>query len=175
MKINPFSSKARYTAVMGILFGLSAALTAFESIFSAFLPVGMRIGLSNIAVLTTAVCVNLPSALIITVLKALFAAVTRGFTAGVMSLSGGLFAFAAAVFLFKWTKASYVLIGCICAVCHTTGQLLASMLFTESIYTLYYAPLLLLTAVLSGTFTGTVLGLVTPQAKRIISGKNSYE
>lgn len=175
MKINPFSSKARYTAVMGILFGLSAALTAFESIFSVFLPVGMRIGLSNIAVLTTAVCINLPSALIITVLKALFAAVTRGFTAGAMSLSGGLLAFAAAALLLKYTKASYVFIGCICALCHTTGQLCTSMLFTGSVYTLYYAPLLLLTAVLSGAFTGTVLGLVVPQAKRIISGKGNFD
>ncbi|MGN0603417.1 MAG: Gx transporter family protein [Oscillospiraceae bacterium] len=169
MKLNPFKSAASYVAITGIMLALAAALTTLESLFSAFLPAGVRIGLANIVVLCAAECINAPTALLITLLKSVFVLLTRGFTAGVMSLCGGLPAFAVTIFMLKKTSASYIGISVSGAVLHIFGQLFAACFFTGSIYTLYYAPLLLVTAVASGFFTGAVSGRISPLLKKRIS------
>lgn len=169
MKLNPFRSAASYVSVTGILLALAAALTTIESMLSAFLPAGVRIGLANIVVLCAAECINAPTALLITLLKSVFVMLTRGFTAGVMSLCGGLPAFAVTVLLLKKTNASYIAVSVMGAVLHIFGQLIAACFFTGSAYTLYYAPLLLVTAVVSGFFTGAVSGRVVVQLGKRIS------
>lgn len=169
MKLNPFRSAASYASVTGMLLALAAALTTIESLLSAFLPAGVRIGLANIVVLCAAECINAPTALMITVLKSVFVLLTRGFTAGVMSLCGGLPAFAATVLLLKKTSASYIGVSVSGAALHIFGQLTAACFFTGSAYTLYYAPLLLVTATASGFFTGAVSGRLVPQLKNRIS------
>lgn len=169
MKLNPFRSAASYVSVTGILLALAVALTTVESMLSSFLPAGVRIGLANIVVLCAAECINAPTALIITVLKSVFVLLTRGFTAGVMSLCGGLPAFAATVLLLRKTNSSYIGISVSGAVLHIIGQLFAACFFTGSAYTLYYAPLLLVTATASGFFTGAVAGRLIPQLQKRIS------
>ena len=169
MKLNPFRSAASYVSVTGILLALAVALTTIECMLSAFLPAGVRIGLANIVVLCAAECINAPTALLITLLKSIFVLLTRGFTAGVMSLCGGLPAFLITVFLLKKTNASYIGVSVSGAVLHIFGQLFAACFFTGSAYTLYYAPLLLVTAVASGFFTGAVSGRLVPQLKKRIS------
>ncbi len=169
MKLNPFRSAASYVSVTGILLALAVALTTIESMLSAFLPAGVRIGLANIVVLCAAECINAPTALLITLLKSVFVLLTRGFTAGVMSLCGGLPAFLITVFLLKKTNASYIGVSVSGAVLHIFGQLFAACFFTGSAYTLYYAPLLLVTAAASGFFTGAVSGRLVPQLKKRIS------
>jgi heptaprenyl diphosphate synthase len=170
MKINPFKSTARYVALTGIMLALAAALTAFESMASAFLPAGVRIGLSNIAVFTAAVCINLPTAFIITLLKSVFVLMTRGVTAGVMSASGGLLAFVFTALLLSHTKLSYVMISVVSAAAHIVGQLCAAAVITGSVYTLYYAPVLLIAGVASGFFTGVVSGKTIPILKGMLQG-----
>lgn len=171
MIINPYKSKARYTAVSGVMLALAVVLTTVESAFSAFLPLGMRIGLANIAVLTAAVCINLPTAFIITVLKSFFVLMTRGVTAGVMSICGGVLAFVITALLLKTTKSSYVIICIFSAAAHIVGQLCMAVVLTESAYTFYYAPLLVITAVGSGFFTGIVSGAIIPKFRRIIGSE----
>jgi heptaprenyl diphosphate synthase len=135
---------------------------------SAFLPAGVRIGLSNIAVFTAAVCINLPTAFIIALLKSVFVLMTRGVTAGIMSASGGLLAFAVTAVTLSRTKLSYVMISVLSAATHIIGQLCAAAMITGSVYTLYYAPVLLIAGVASGFFTGVVSGKTIPILKRIL-------
>ena len=54
------------------------------------LPPGAKLGLSNIVTVLCGGLFGAPAAFAITALKALFALVTRGVTAGLMSLAGGL-------------------------------------------------------------------------------------
>lgn len=173
-KLKPDSvSAARYTAVMGLLFAVSAALNLIESIFSAFLPAGMRIGLANIVIMAAILCINLPSAVLLVLLKSAFVFLTRGFTAGLMSLCGGLAAFAVTALLFRRTNASYILISVLGALAHTFGQLLAArtVLGTNSIFA--YAPILAVSSIAAGICTGIVLKAVFPKLERVIF-KNKY-
>ena len=168
-KLNPFDSAARYVALTGVMLALAAALSAFESMASAFLPAGVRIGLSNIAVLTAAVCINPPTAFIIVLLKALFVLVTRGVTAGIMSGCGGILSFCATALLLSKTNASYVMISVIGAALHMLGQLGAAAALTGSVYTFYYAPVLLIVGTASGFLTGAVSGKTIPLLEKNLS------
>jgi heptaprenyl diphosphate synthase len=153
-------TKARYAAVMGLMLATASALTAIETLLSALLPMhalGMRIGLSNVVVMTAAFTLNLPSALVLVVLKSLFVSLTRGFTAGAMSFGGGICAFLMMTALFRSAKTSYVMISVLCSLAHTAGQLFAASVMLKSVFPLYYAPAFLFAAVLSGVCTGAIL------------------
>lgn len=155
-------SAARYAAVMGLLFAVSAVLNLLESLFSAFLPAGIRVGLGNIVIMVAILCVNLPSALLLTVLKSGFVFLTRGVTAGALSLCGGLAAFAVTALLFRRTKASCVLISVLGAIAHSLGQLCAADVILGSAIVFSYAPVLGLGSVAAGIVTGIVLKAVLP-------------
>lgn len=153
---------ARYAAVMGLLFAVTAALNMLESIFSAFLPSGIRVGLSNIVIMAAILCINLPSAVLLTLLKALMVLLTRGLTAGMMSLCGSLAAFAVTALLFRKTGCSYILISVLGAMAHSLGQLCAASVLLGTVYVFAYSPVLVIASAVTGVCTGLVLKTVFP-------------
>ncbi len=153
--------KGRYVALMGLLFALSAALNWLDSLFSAFLPLGMRVGLANIVIMAAVLRLGIPSALMLTALKSAFVFVTRGVSAAGMSLCGGLAAFAVTVLLLRKTKASYILTSVLAALAHSLGQLCAAGLIMGTASVFYYAPLLTVSSVIAGTVTGAALKQLT--------------
>ncbi|MCH5192558.1 MAG: Gx transporter family protein [Oscillospiraceae bacterium] len=155
-------SPAKYTAVMGLLFAAAAALNMLESIFSAFLPAGIRVGLSNIVIMTAILCINLPSAALLTLLKAGMVLMTRGLTAGIMSLCGSFAAFAVTALLFRKTGCSYILISVLGALAHSFGQLCAASALLGTVYVFAYAPVLAIASTVTGVCTGLVLKTVFP-------------
>ena len=156
-------SAARYTAVMGLLFAVSAALNMIESLFSAFLPLGMRVGLANIVIMAAILCINLPSAALLVLLKSAFVLLARGATAGAMSLCGGLAAFAVTALLFRRTKASYVLISVLGALAHSFGQIFSARFLMGTNAVFAYAPILGISSLAAGVCTGIVLKAVFPR------------
>ncbi len=161
-------SAARYTAVMGLLFAATAALNLIESILSAALPAGMRVGLANIVIMAAILSVNLPSAALLVILKSAFVFMTRGFSAGLLSLCGGVLAFGVTALLFRKTNATYILISVLGSIAHTVGQLLAAraILGTDAIFA--YAPVLAASSTAAGICTGIVLKAVFPQLERAL-------
>ena len=134
-------SKAKYAAFMGIALALTAVLSFADSCISAAFPIpGIRLGLANIALLRSG-----------------FVFLTRGASAAVMSLSGGLLAFAAAAVLMIIMKRSCKFSCIIAAMCHTLGQLAAACVLTGSVYTLAYVVVLMPVSIFTGFLTGTVL------------------
>lgn len=159
---------ARYTAVMGLLFALSAALNLIESAFSVFLPAGMRLGLSNIIIMAAILCLNLPSAMLLVLLKALFIFITRGASAGIMSFCGSLAAFIVTALLFERTKASYILISILGAVSHSLGQIIAAFAIIGSSAVFAYFPVLAAFSLCAGTVTGMALKTVFPILRKFL-------
>ena len=128
---------------MGIALALTAVLSFADSCISAAFPIpGIRLGLANIAII--AVMIR-------------FVFLTRGASAAVMSLSGGLLAFAAAAVLMIIMKRSCKFSCIIAAMCHTLGQLAAACVLTGSVYTLAYVVVLMPVSIFTGFLTGTVL------------------
>lgn len=175
IKLKPDNfSAAGYTALMGLLFAVSAALNMIESIFSAFLPAGVRVGLANIVVMAAILCLNLPSAILLVLLKSFFVFLTRGVTAGAMSLCGGLAAFAVTALLFRKTRASYILISVLGSFAHTLAQLLAARFLMGTNAVFAYAPILAASSLAAGICTGIVLKAVFPRIAEVLNKKHKH-
>ena len=117
--------QTKRVALYGILGALSLVLSLFEHILIPdipFLPAGAKPGLSNIAVMLTAYAVSSTGAVYIFLLKVLFAFITRGATAALMSFSGGLLSIIVLLLLVKNEGKSYsfITIGILCAIGSTT-------------------------------------------------------
>lgn len=166
-KIDIYKSKAYYCSFMGIMLAVAVALTSIESLFSAFLPAGVRIGLSNIVIMAVLLLADKKSAFILVVLKSAFVLLTRGVTAGGMSFFGGILAFTVTVLLIGNQKNSYIFVSLLSSVAHSMGQLVLSCIITSSINTLYYAPVLIISSTIAGILTGVVLGVVLKHIKVI--------
>lgn len=170
--------KTNKVALLGVFGAVALVLSFLESMLVPdipFLPVGAKPGLSNIITMYIAGTMGFPGAIYITMLKALFAMITRGATGAFMSFCGGLFSTLAVCLLIKYQGRvfSYLGLGIIGAVMHNFGQLIAACVVSGTFALLNYGKYLLIFALITGAVTGTVLMLLMPRLKKI--GGNKYK
>ncbi len=154
----------------GVLCAVALVLSVFEGMIPdlPFALPGMKLGLSNLAVMFSLELCPLPCAFCVVVVKALFALVNRGATAFMMSLAGGVLATAGMCLLVRQKKLFFGCfgIGVWGAFLHNSGQLLVALLLvSDAVYG--YFPVLALSAVVTGALTGLVYYLVMPSLKRV--------
>ena len=146
--------KARQTALLGMLFALSMALSFLESMLTPFLGLmpAMKLGLSNIALLT------------------------RGVTAGFLSLCGGALSLAVFCLLLAlpFTITGYIF-SVSGALAHNCGQLLGAAALLSDKMAITYAPVLLIAGLIVGSCTYMVSRLIFPAVKRIVPPKSKAE
>lgn len=166
MKKNP----AYKVALPAILCALALSLGFLESMIPPLplFPPGAKPGLSNIITMFAAGSLGLPTAAAIALVKGLFAFVTRGATAGIMSLSGGLLSVFAMFLLMRYANKILGMVGIsvICAVIHNMGQLAAAVFITGTADVINYAPALALFGIITGALTGVILGSVMPALEK---------
>lgn len=162
------TKKTEYMAVMGIFLALTAALSALDSLISSTLPVmGIRLGLANIPIMVILIKYGIPSGAVLSLMRSFFVFLTRGVTAGMMSLGGGLLSFVCAALLIKALHRSCRFSCIMSAILHIIGQILVSVMYTGSVNTLYYAPLLIPAAAATGMLTGIVTEAVIKSNKNL--------
>ena len=148
---------------------VALVLSALEMLIPdiPFMLPGIKLGLSNIAVMFALSCLSLPSALFIVLTKALFALLMRGFTSFIMSLSGGILSSLCMFLVLSIKKPMFGYLGIAVsgAFFHNFGQLLAAFLITDrTVFS--YIPVLSLSALAAGTVTALVLYLVFPMIQK---------
>lgn len=162
----------------GLMTAAAVVLSALEGIFPAlpFMPLGSRLGLSNIAVMFSAYSLSVGQVLAIIVAKAFFVLITRGFTAFLMSLFGGLLSGFCMIFLFRKANGiGCVGIGILSALCHNIGQITVSFAIMRTAAVFGYAPVLIVMSVLTGTLTGLLLKAVMPYFDKMKKVKEMEE
>lgn len=150
-----------------MLCALAVALSVLEGLLPTLPVPGAKWGLSNLATMTALSVFGLPQALAVTVVKAGFA-FFRGGISGAMSLCGGLLStlVMAALLRGKSERLSLVGVGVLGAVAHNAGQLMAAMALLSPAL-IYYAPWLLITALVAGALTGVAVRVVYPHLRRL--------
>ena len=163
MKNKTLTQKIALTAIMS---AQAIAISFLEGLIpvSAFLPPGAKLGLSNVVTMFCIETLSFPCALCVVMFKALFAMLTRGVTAGIMSFCGGLLSSTAACFLMKPKRLDigYIGIAVCSAVCHNAAQLLVSVFITGTPAIVLYAPALFASSAVTGILTGILLKTVMP-------------
>lgn len=169
-KLN-INKTTRIIALLGILGAQALVLSVIENFIPAIpgLPPGAKPGFSNIVTMFTATIMGFPGAFGITLIKSVFAGITRGVTAGLMSFCGGLLSTIVMVLLLKLKKNPFGIMGIsiMSAVAHNVGQLIVACIIsgTPALVT-GYGPFLLLFAIITGAITGTILRIVMPALEK---------
>ena len=168
--------KTRRIALSGLLFALAMALSFIEGTLTipGLLP-GMKLGLANIVVMYALFFMGPRQALVLDVLKALFVFLVSGFTAGLLSLCGGLLSL-----LVMWVlyyklpfQPTWFILSVCGALAHNIGQLLGAGLILSSAMSLYYAPVMLVLGLIMGALTSLTLKAILPALGRL--GYNTRE
>ena len=135
--------KTHEIALSGLLFALAMALSFIEgTLVIPGLAPGMKLGLANIVVMYALFFMGARQALYLDLLKALFVFLVSGWTAGFLSLCGGLLSL-----LVMWVlyyklpfRPTWFILSVCGALSHNIGQLLGAGLVLSSAMSLYYAP-----------------------------------
>ncbi|QSX07016.1 Gx transporter family protein [Sedimentibacter sp. zth1] len=162
--LKPNSTKK--LVITALLFAIALILSVVENMLPPLpIPVpGIKFGLANIVVMYTLFFINKSTAIILVVLKALFGVMTRGVVAGMLSLCGGLMSVLVMILLisiFK-DKISYLILSIFGAVFHNIGQYIAISIIYVGMNLLFYLPVLLISGVLAGIVTSTLLKFILP-------------
>lgn len=155
----------------GLLFAIAMVLSMVENSFPPIVLAapGVKLGLSNIAVMYALFFLNKRQAFTIAILKSMFVFLIRGFVSALLSLTGGILSLiimSILLMIFK-EKISYLIISIFGAVFHNIGQLIAISFIFTSVYIWAYLPVLLFTGVLAGIGTSALLKFILPAFKRI--------
>ncbi|MCL1819740.1 MAG: Gx transporter family protein [Oscillospiraceae bacterium] len=164
----------RKVTFLGLMLAMIIALTALEYLIPPLplLPPGVKPGLSNIVTMYCLFFVNPWAAVTLNFLKAIFVLSTRGFTAGLLSLCGGMLSIGVIILLnyvFK-NKISYAAISVAGACGHNIGQYAMAAVLLSTPALVVYLPVLLISGVVMGVITGTILKLVLPALNKINRG-----
>ena len=162
--------KTRHIALSGLLFALAMALSFIEGtlVIPGLLP-GMKLGLANIVVMYALFFMGARQALVLDVLKALFVFLVSGFTAGFLSLCGGLLSLAVMWVLYYLlpVRPTWFILSVCGALAHNIGQLLGASAILSTAVSLYYAPIMLVLGLVMGMLTSVTLRAMLPALGRL--------
>ena len=158
-------------AYTGIFLSLAIVLNILESMIPpiAFLPPGIKLGLSNIVTMYCLFFIGKSSAFFVTLLKSVFVLITRGYIAGLLSLTGGLCAIGIMILLiilFK-NRSSYLLLSIFGGIFHNLGQITMASFILETPLLIYYLPFILVGGLIAGTLTAVLLRILMPALNKI--------
>lgn len=147
---------ALLTAVALIIFIIEAQIPPLTAI-----P-GVKLGLANIITLVTLYSFGRRDALMVLLVRIVLGSVFSGQMLTLLfSLCGGLLCYAVCAVLYRRIPLQRLwLLSMIGAVCHNIGQLAAAAFVLDTMDVFWYLPLLLLSGLLTGCFTGLVAGAV---------------
>ncbi len=150
-----------------VLTALALIIFIIELQFPEIVPIpGVKLGLANVITLIAIFKLGPVDGLIILILRIVMGSIFSGrIMAMLYSLAGGLLCFLVTVFLKKIVSKSQIWVcGVLGAIAHNLGQVLVAILITQTPALLSYLPILIVSAVITGAFTG---GIATATLKHI--------
>lgn len=168
--------KTKKLTLIAVLLGLALIIFVLEAQLPPIVPVpGIKLGLANIITLTALYLLGKREAFIILILRVVLSSVFTGnFVGFLYSIAGGLvsFAFMSTVSLFirenrMWVTSVFGATG------HNLGQIGAAVFIMKTAQLLWYLPVLMISAVITGVFTGAAAQLTIKRLRKTdISGEN---
>ena len=151
--------RTKKTALLAVLTGIALTIFILEAQLPPLVPIaGVKLGLANVITLFTLVTLGRREAFTVMILRVILGSIFAGsVTSFLYSAAGALVCFAAmsaAAYIFK--DGMTWLISVIGAIGHNIGQIAMAVIITQTAQVIWYLPILLISAVITGTFTGLV-------------------
>lgn len=149
--------KAKKLALISTLLGLALIIFVIEAQIPPIAPIpGIKLGLANVINLIALYMLGRKESFIILVLRIVIGSIFAGSMTGfIYSISGGLLSFLTmSVMLLcvrenkMWITSAFGAIG------HNIGQIAAAVFITGTPQVMWYLPILIISAVITGFFTG---------------------
>ncbi|AHF06491.1 Gx transporter family protein [Desulfitobacterium metallireducens] len=153
-------NKNKKYALIIILVTNAILISFLESFIPIPIPVpGIKLGLGNIITMIAVVFLSWKDVLFIVIVRSFVVAIlTRGVMMLAFSLSGGILS--ALVMLLLYKKLSRFLsikgISIAGAITHNTAQIVVASFILGQVVILYYLPVLIISAVITGLITGSI-------------------
>lgn len=154
-----------------IMLSLIMVLAVLENMLPPLLPAmpGVRLGLSNIVTMYALFTIDKKTAVMLNALKSVFVFLTRAAMAALLSFMGGMLSVFVIMVLnaLIGKRVSYTALSVAGAVFHNIGQLIGITLIMDNPAAVGYLPVLIVSGVIMGSVTGTVLNVVMPRLNSI--------
>jgi len=151
----------RWSASVVAKLGLLTAVAIVLGYFEYLLPVtgipGVKLGLANTVLLYALYLIDVPSAILLMLLKVGLSGLLFGGPAAMLySLAGGVLSLVVMILARKSKGLSIVGVSVLGAVSHNIAQMAVACFVVETRAILAYLPILLLAAAVTGTLTGLI-------------------
>ena len=161
---------------MAVLTSLSVVLGVIDAqigVFLTFMPFG-KIGLANIVIILSILYFDFKDSITMAILKSLLVGLILGsistffigFTGTILSFFGML-----TIYKISQGNASLILISIVGGILHSIGQIIAVMIFYNSIAAVVFAPQLILVSVIAGA----VIGMLTKSIRSYVDRTRVFE
>lgn len=147
----------RKMTTMAIFLALALIIFIIESFLPPLAPIpGIKLGLSNIITLMAIYLLGRKEGFIILVMRIILSSVFTGTLASFFySLAGGIVCYVLMAFMsFKLTENRMWAVSVMGAIGHNIGQIAVACFLIGKAQIIWYLPVLMISAVLTGTFTG---------------------
>ena len=158
-------SKTKHFVYVTMLAAMAIAINLLETMLTVSLPFGMRLGLANIIALITIEILGVKEMIIVNTMRVVIGNLLRGTIFGStfwISAGGVILSSIVLIVIKKGLKMS--MISMLCAIGHSVGQVVIVMVLYKTAAMMTIVPLLLVTSIPTGIFTGIV---ATQALKRI--------
>lgn len=155
--------KTKKIATIGVLIALALILSYVEAQIPAFVAIpGMKLGLTNIVVLTTLYVLDSKSAMLINVIRIMIVAILFGNAMSfAFSMVGGMLSTVVMILLKKSGRMKIIGVSAAGGITHNIGQILTAMVLLGTRAIAWYLPVLWISGIFSGVVIGIIGGLVT--------------
>ncbi len=162
--------KAKKLCVLGLLTAIALTIFMVEAQLPPLTSIpGIKLGLANIVTLFALFYLGPWEALAILACRVFLGAVFSGQMSAILySAAGGLLSYGMTVLLRRTvTERQIWVLGCVGAIFHNIGQLAMAVLITKTPQLWGYLPVLLVSAIVAGLFTGLGAQSLVKHIRRI--------
>lgn len=151
--------KTKKLTLMAMLLALALIIFVIEAQLPPLAPIpGIKPGLANVITLVSLYMLGRKEAFLILVLRIVLSSVFAGNLVGFFySVSGGLLSFALMSVMMIFIKEDRMWVTSVMgAIGHNIGQIAAAMVIMKTPQIAWYLPVLMISAVITGVFTGVL-------------------
>lgn len=148
-------------AYLSLLTALALIIFFVEAQIPPIVPIpGIKLGLANVITLITLVRFGRRDAFAVLALRIALSSILTGTAAGfIYSASGGILSFLTIAVLIDVLKKDRLwAVSIFGAIAHNIGQISVAVILTSTIQIFWYLPILVISAVITGLFTGICAG-----------------
>ncbi|MBR6391561.1 MAG: Gx transporter family protein [Lachnospiraceae bacterium] len=159
--------KTQRTATDGVLLALALILGFVDSLIPMPIPIaGIKLGLANLVVIFALYRMSPTEAAVISAARVILSGLMFAGMSGIMySLAGAVLSFTVMQILRSFTDYHVIVVSVCGSIAHILGQLIVAGMLTSMAIVRYYAPILLLSALITGIIIGMLSNILIGRIK----------